>query len=161
MLLEIHTGSFGVMGSKSHFHQKCYFSYSLHGIIMRLKHIHQLDTLYKLRVWKFTLGHLGSQGSNGNFQQKNGITCPCYIAWQLDSYMCICLNPSIYVKCQPGGIWGQILIFMLIAISPYPAGAAAGSYIASVSSSSSFFFLSTSLFLQQLTWYDHVTQVYS
>ena len=47
MGLEIHTGSFGVMGSKSHFHQKCYFSYSLHGIIMRLKHIHQLDTLYK------------------------------------------------------------------------------------------------------------------
>ena len=45
----------------------------------------------------------------------------------------------------------------------YPAGAAAGSYIASVSSSSSsfffFFFLSTSLFLLQLTWYDHVTQV--
>ena len=47
MGLEIHTGSFGVTGSKSHFHQKCYFSYSLHGIIMRLKHIHQLDTLYK------------------------------------------------------------------------------------------------------------------
>ena len=49
--------------------------------------------------------------------------------------------------------------------SSYPAGAAAGSYIASVSSSSSFFFffffLSTSLFLLQLTWYDHVTQVYS
>ena len=75
-------------------------------------------SLQKLRVWKFTRGHLGSQGSNGNFQQKNGITCPCYIAWQLDSYMCICLNPSIYVKCQQGGIWRQILIFMLIAISP-------------------------------------------
>ena len=28
MGLEIHTGSFGVTGSKSHFHQKCYFSYS-------------------------------------------------------------------------------------------------------------------------------------
>ena len=39
-------------------------------------------SLQKLRVWKFTRGHLGSQGSNGNFQKKkNGITCPCYIAW--------------------------------------------------------------------------------
>ena len=51
----------------------------------------------------------------------------------------------------------------IASVSSYPAGAAAGSYIASVSSSSSFFFffffLSTSLFLLQLTWYDHVTQV--
>ena len=70
------------------------------------------------------------------------------------------LEPFNLCQMPPRGIWGQILIFMLIAISPlcyinipagfvsfqrhngssYPAGAAAGSYIASVSSSSSSFF---------------------
>ena len=44
MGLEIHPRSFGVTGVKCNFHQECYFPYSLHGITMRLRHIHQLDT---------------------------------------------------------------------------------------------------------------------
>ena len=37
----------GSQRSKVHFHQKCYFSYKLYGIVMGLMHIRQLDTLYK------------------------------------------------------------------------------------------------------------------
>ena len=34
MGLKIHTGSFGVTGVKRYFHQRCYFSYRLHGMVM-------------------------------------------------------------------------------------------------------------------------------
>ena len=43
-------GHLGSQGSKGHFHQKCYFSFRVHGMVMRLMHINQLNTLYK-RYW--------------------------------------------------------------------------------------------------------------
>ena len=46
-------GHLGSQGSKGHFHQKCYFSYRLHGLIMWLMHMNQLDTLYKSYRFKF------------------------------------------------------------------------------------------------------------
>ena len=37
----------GSQGSKGHSHQKCCFSFRLHGMVVGLMHIHQLDTFYK------------------------------------------------------------------------------------------------------------------
>ena len=86
-------GHLGSHGSKGYFHQKCYFSYRLHGMAMWLMHIHQLES-YGYKNWPW--GHLGSQGSKGHFHQ-NAITPLCYMAWPLDSYMLINLRPSAYV----------------------------------------------------------------
>ena len=47
MGLEIHPGSFGVIGAKVNFHQGCCFSFRLHGMVMGLMHIHQLGSHYK------------------------------------------------------------------------------------------------------------------
>ena len=43
-------------GSKDHFHQKCYFSYILHFMVLWLMYIHQLDTPYKNYCLKFKFG---------------------------------------------------------------------------------------------------------
>ena len=67
MGLEIHTESFGVTGSKSHFHRKCYFSYSLHGMIMIFINL-TLST--KIKGLKIYPGSFGVTGVNGNFQLK-------------------------------------------------------------------------------------------
>ena len=45
--LKFTRGHLGSQGSKGHFHQKCYFSFRVHGMVMQLMHIDQLDTLYK------------------------------------------------------------------------------------------------------------------
>ena len=57
--------------SKCVIFSKCYFSFKLHGMVMWLMLIDQLDTLYKsYGSKKFTWGHLGSQGSKGFFSPK-------------------------------------------------------------------------------------------
>ena len=58
-------------GQKGHFHQKCYFSYRLHGMVLWLMHIHQLNTpLQKLSAQILIWGYFRSQGSKGHFHQK-------------------------------------------------------------------------------------------
>ena len=39
-------GHLGLLGSKGHFHQKCYNSSILHSMTTRLIHVHQPETLY-------------------------------------------------------------------------------------------------------------------
>ena len=60
----------GHRGQRGHFHQNCYFSYRLHGMIMWLMHIYQPDTLYKNYWFKIHLGSLGVTGVKRSFSQK-------------------------------------------------------------------------------------------
>ena len=53
----------GSQGQKGHFYKKCYFSYRLHGMVMWLMHIHQLDTLYKSYWLNFQFGVTGVERS--------------------------------------------------------------------------------------------------
>ena len=70
----------GSPGSKGHLHQKCYFSFRLHGMVMGLMHIYQLDTLYKSYGSRNLRGVIwGHRGQKVIFI-KNAITHPCYIA---------------------------------------------------------------------------------
>ena len=68
--LKFTRGHLGSQGSKGHFHQKCYFSFRVHGMVMRLMHIDQLDTLYKSYRIKIHLGSLGVTGVKSSFSQK-------------------------------------------------------------------------------------------
>ena len=77
MGLEIQSGSFGVTGSKGHFYQKCYFSFRLHGMVIGLMHIHQLDTLYKVMGLEFHPGSFGVTGVKRSFSPK------CYFSFRL------------------------------------------------------------------------------
>ena len=49
-------GHLGLQWSKGHFHQKCYFSYKFHGMVIWLMHMHQLDALYNSHR---SIGHIG------------------------------------------------------------------------------------------------------
>ena len=85
MGLEIQSGSFGVTGVKGHFHQKCYFSFRLHGMVIGLMHIHQLDTLYKSYGSRNSPGVIwGHRGQKVIFN-KNVISPSDYMVWSWDS----------------------------------------------------------------------------
>ena len=43
---KVNLGSFGVTGSKGHFHQKCYDFFILHSMSTKLIHVHKLETFY-------------------------------------------------------------------------------------------------------------------
>ena len=79
-------GHLGSQGSKGHFHQKCYFSYMLHGMVMWLIHIHQLDTLYYVMGSNVNLGSFGVTGVKGHFHQK------CYLTRSVLNSMTIRLK---------------------------------------------------------------------
>ena len=83
--LKFTRGHLGSQGSKGHFHQKCYFSFRVHGMVMRLLHIDQLDTLYKSYRIKIHLGSLGVTGVKSSFSQKNAISPIYYMVWTCDS----------------------------------------------------------------------------
>ena len=55
----------GHMGSNGNFHQKCYFSFRVLGMVMQFMHIDQLDTSYKSHRIKnssgVTWGHRGQK----------------------------------------------------------------------------------------------------
>ena len=80
-LYKIIQGHLGSLGSKGHFHQKCYFSYRLHGMVTRLMHMHQLETLYKNYRFKNSPGVIWGLWGQKVVFTKNAITLPCYIAW--------------------------------------------------------------------------------
>ena len=62
MGLEIHRGSFGVTGIKMSFHQKCYFSFRLHGMI-----IYKLISATKVMGLNLHTGSLRVTGVKGHF----------------------------------------------------------------------------------------------
>ena len=68
------------LGSKGHFHQKCYFSFRLPGIVMGLMHIHQLDNLYKSYGSRNSPGVIWGHWGPKVIFTKNALTRPCYIA---------------------------------------------------------------------------------
>ena len=59
------------------FTKKCYFSFILHGMVMWLMLVRQLDPLYKRYGSRNYQGHLGSLGSEDHFHQK------CYFSFRL------------------------------------------------------------------------------
>ena len=87
----------GHWGQKCDFHRKCYFSYRLHGMVMWLKHKHQLYTLYKsygsrnppVVIW----GHRGQKV----IFTKNVISRTDYMPWSWDAYIFISYIPSTKV----------------------------------------------------------------
>ena len=75
----------GHWGQKGHFHQNCYFSYRLHGMVMWLMHIHQLDSLYKSYRFKKLSGVIwGHRGQKVIFT-KIAISPTDYMVWSCDS----------------------------------------------------------------------------
>ena len=75
----------GSQGSKGHFHQKCYFSFRLHGMAMGLIHIDQLDTLYKSYGSRNSPGVTwGHRGQKVIFT-KNAISPSDYMVWPSQS----------------------------------------------------------------------------
>ena len=90
-------GHLGTLGSKGHFHYKCYNLSMLHSMTIRLIQVDQFETLY------LCYGVICQSGVIwGHWGQKviftiNAITRPCYIAWPWDSYRLISLRPSTYV----------------------------------------------------------------
>ena len=82
---KITRGHLGSQGSKGHFHQKCYFSFRVHGMVMRLMHIDQLDTLYKsYRIKNSSWVTWGHRGQKVIFT-KNAISPTDYMVWTCDS----------------------------------------------------------------------------
>ena len=78
-------GHLGSLESKGLFHQKCYFSFRLHGMVIGLMHIHQLDTLYKSYGSKISPGVIwGHRGQKVIFT-KNAISPSDYMVWSWDS----------------------------------------------------------------------------
>ena len=78
-------GHVGVTGSKVHFHQNCYFSFRLHGMVIGLMHIHQLDTLYKSYGSRNSPGVIwGHRGQKVIFTKK-AISPSDYMVWSRDS----------------------------------------------------------------------------
>ena len=73
-------GHLGTLGSKGHFHYKCYNLSMLHSMTIRLIQVDQFETLY------LCYGVICQSGVIwGHWGQKviftiNAITCPCYIA---------------------------------------------------------------------------------
>ena len=80
----------GHWGQKGQNHQNCYFSYRLHGMVMWLMHIHQLDSLYKSYRFKKISGVIwGHRGQKVIFT-KIAISPTDYMVWSCDS--CIFIN---------------------------------------------------------------------
>ena len=116
-------GSFGVTGSKGHFHSKCYNSLMLYSMTIRLIHVHQLETSYLCFGVQCQSGViLGSLGSKAHFYYK------CYNMSMLHSMTITLIHvhqlETLYlrygVKCKYGviwGHWGQKVIFTKNAIT--------------------------------------------
>ena len=106
--------SFGVIwghrGSKGHFNQKCYFSYRLHGMVMWLIHIHQLDTLYLCCGVKCQPGVIWGHWGQKVIFTKNAIISYILhgmVMWLMHIHQLDTLYLCCGVKYQPGVIWGH------------------------------------------------------
>ena len=112
------------LGSKGHFHYKCYNLSMLHSMTIRLIQVDQFETLPRVTLWgqMSIWGHLGSLGSKGHFHYK------CYNSSMLHSMTIRLIQvdqlETLYlcygVICQYGviwGHWGQKVIFTINAIT--------------------------------------------
>ena len=100
-------GHLGSLGSKGHFHLKCYNSSNLHSMTIRLIHVHQLLTLYLFDGVKYQSRVIWGHWGQKVIFTKQDITHPCYLIWPLDSYTCISLRVSTYVMGEMS-IWGHL-----------------------------------------------------
>ena len=90
-------GHLGSLGSKGHFHYKCYNSSKLHSMTITLIHVHQLETVYLCYAVKCQSGVIWGHWGQKVIVTKNALTRPCYITWSYYSHMCISLRPSTLV----------------------------------------------------------------
>ena len=118
-----HTSRKGHRGQKGLFHQNCYFSCRLHGMVMGLMYIHKLDTFYKSYRLNFDLGSFGVTVVKRLFSLK------CYSSYRLHGmvmglmhiYQLNTLYKSNRLNFQFGVIWGhrgQKVIFTKNAFPP-------------------------------------------
>ena len=81
--------TWGHRGQKVIFTKKCYFSFKVHGLVMRLIHIDQLDTLYKSYGSRNSPGVTwGHRGQKVIFT-KNAISPSDYMIGPWASYILI------------------------------------------------------------------------
>ena len=74
-------GHLGTLGSKGHFHYKCYNLSMLHSMTIGLIHVDQLETLVWLYGVKCQSGVIWGHWGQKVIFTINAITRPCYIAW--------------------------------------------------------------------------------
>ena len=74
-------GHLGSQGSKVNFDQNCYFYYRLHGMVMWLIYIHQLDTLYKSYRFKKLPGVIWGHRGQKLILTKIVISPTDYMVW--------------------------------------------------------------------------------
>ena len=87
MGLEIQPGS---QGSKGHFHQKCCFSFRLHGMVVGLMHIHQLDTFFKSYGSRNSTGVIWGHRGQKSIFTKYAVSPSDYMVWSWD--LCIFIS---------------------------------------------------------------------
>ena len=109
MWSNVNLGSFGVTGVKRSYHQKCYFSFRLHGMVMGLMHIHQVDTLYKSYVSRNSPGFIWGHWGQKVIFTKTALIHPCYIAWH-KTHTCVMLSawdplPMLWSQMST---WGHV-----------------------------------------------------
>ena len=104
-----------------HFHQKWYFSYRLHGMILWLMHIHQLNTSYKTYWLKFRFGVIWGHRDQKVIFTKNAVfsyRLHGMVLWLTHAYSAA---KYLLLKFRFGVISGhrdQKVIFTKNAISP-------------------------------------------
>ena len=81
LVYKITRGHLGSLGSKGHFHWKCYNLSMSHCMTIRLIHFHQLNTLYLYCGVKCQSGVIWGHRGQKIIFTKNNITRPWYIAW--------------------------------------------------------------------------------
>ena len=116
-------GHLGTLGSKGHFHYKCYNLSILHSMTIGLIHVDQLETLVWLYGVKCQSGVIW-----GHWGRKVICTKECYNSSMLHSMTIRLIQvnqlETLYlcygVICQSGviwGHWGQKVIFTINAIT--------------------------------------------
>ena len=112
----------GHRGEKCHLHQKCYFSCRLHGMVLWLMHIHQLNTTTKPIGTKIDMGSVDVTWVKRSFSPK--MLCLLQITWygSVTHTFPSARHPynSCRLKFKFGviwGYWGQKVIFTKNAIT--------------------------------------------
>ena len=129
----------GVTGvKKGHFHQNCYFFYRSHGMVMWLMHTYQLVTLYKSYGRKNSCGVIwGHRGQKGHFHQSG------YFSYRLHGMIMWLMHidqlDTLYKRYRIKNSSGSLQVTGV---------------------KRSFSKKKKPLFLQQITWYGHVTHAY-
>ena len=108
----------GSLGSKGHFHLKCYNSSNLHSMTIRLIHVHQLLTLYLSYGVKYQSRVIWGHGDQKVIFTKNVSTPFNYVALTHYLYICYNLTPStkfMGIQNHPGsfGVTGVKRSFSL------------------------------------------------